>query len=55
MNRKLVLALAVAGTLGAPMSVYAQSDEQETKKPEQSQLIISQSDEKEPKQPELSV
>jgi Ni/Co efflux regulator RcnB len=52
MNRKLVMALAVAAVFAAPMSAYAQSDEKEPKKPEQSQLTVSQSDEKETTKPE---
>jgi len=55
MNRKRILALVIAGAFAAPMATaYAQSDEKEPKKPEQSQLMISQSDEKEPKKPEQS-
>jgi hypothetical protein len=54
MNRKQVMALAVAGVFATPICAYAQSDEQETKKPEQSQLIVSQSDEQETKKPEQS-
>ena len=55
MNRKRILALVIAGAFSAPMdTAYAQSDEKEPKKPEQSQLMISQSDEKEPKKPEQS-
>ena len=52
MDRKLVLALAVAGVFAAPMSVNAQSDErQEAPKPE----LITQSDERqEAPKPELS-
>ena len=53
MNRKRILALVIAGAFAAPIATaYAQSDEKEPKKPEQSQLTISQSDEKEPKKPE---
>ena len=55
MNRKRILALVIAGAFAAPMATaYAQSDEKEPKKPEQSQSTISQSDEKEPKKPELA-
>ena len=55
MNRKRILALVIAGAFAAPIATaYAQSDEKEPKKPEQSQLTISQSDEKEPKKPEQS-
>ena len=55
MNRKRILALVIAGAFAAPMATaYAQSDEKEPKKPEQSQLMVSQSDEKEPKKPEQS-
>jgi len=52
MSYKLVMAIAVASAFAVPASTFAQSDEQETKKPEQSQLILSQSDET--KKPEQS-
>ncbi|HEU0289703.1 MAG TPA: hypothetical protein VFR39_03000 [Burkholderiales bacterium] len=71
MNRKRILALVIAVAFAAPIATaYAQSDEKEPKKPEQSQLyvadgddaypkgstpdLIAQSDEKEPKKPELA-
>jgi hypothetical protein len=54
MSYKLVMAIAVASVFAVPASTFAQSDEQETKKPEQSQLILSQSDEKETTKPEQS-
>lgn len=51
MNRKTILALALAGVFAAPMSnVYAEGDED--KKPEQSQLIVAEGDED--KKPESS-
>ena len=52
MNRKTILALALASVFAAPMSnVYAEGDED--KKPD-SQLILSEGDEdKKPEQPQL--
>jgi len=54
MNRKTILALALASVFAASTSaVFAQSDEQEPKKPEQPQLIVADGDEKETSKPEL--
>lgn len=53
MNRRLVLALALAGLFAAPLSAaYADSHDEE-KKPERPQSIVGQSDEKETPKPEL--
>lgn len=52
MNRKTILALALASVFAAPLSTaYAEGDED--KKPESSQLIVAEGDEKETTKPEL--